>query len=290
MFRADFLHERFEPTQANPTRAQHLALRPARNRLTELSLGISEGTHMSDAADVRWLSYAELAEARGIDRLSAMRTVRNRRWEKRKGNDGTIRVAVPRNFLENAKQRERENPSESPREIPAEFSRIISALEGQVEALQGQVRTLEAHNADVRAERDRALARLEEFERRLEEARAVAAQNPAVRETAHPSELVRNTAVRETGQESEAGSFPPLAGVSQAGPKGSVIQTDQEPEPVREGNSRETGHEPEAGSSPPLAGADKAEPVAKPPLAETQPEPSDPPRRWWRRVLRRRRS
>jgi hypothetical protein len=31
---------------------------------------------------------------------------------------------------------------------------------------------LEAYNADVRAERDRALARLEEFERRLEEARA----------------------------------------------------------------------------------------------------------------------
>ena len=105
-----------------------------------------------DEADVRWVSYQELADARGIDRLSAVRTARNRRWQKRKGNDGTIRVAVPRNFLENAKRRERENPEEIPGEIPAENSRIFSALEGQITALKGQLGTMDAHLSDVRAE------------------------------------------------------------------------------------------------------------------------------------------
>jgi hypothetical protein len=42
-------------------------------------------------------------------------------------------------------------------------------LEGQVEALRGQVRTVEAHNADIRAERDRALARIAELERQIAE-------------------------------------------------------------------------------------------------------------------------
>src|SRR5437764_15330640 len=60
---------------------------------------MAEGTQ-DDRADTRWLSYSDLAEARGISRESAIRMTRRRRWPKREGNDGTIRVAVPRAVVE----------------------------------------------------------------------------------------------------------------------------------------------------------------------------------------------
>jgi hypothetical protein len=43
----------------------------------------------------RWLTYAELAEARGISKASATRMAFRRRWRRQVGNDGVARVAVP---------------------------------------------------------------------------------------------------------------------------------------------------------------------------------------------------
>jgi hypothetical protein len=108
---------------------------------------------MSDEIEeTRWLSYAELAEARGIDRLSAVRITRNRRWQKQKGNDGTIRVAVPRNFLE-AKRRVRE---ENLPETPPEISQKISVLETENASLREQV-------VELRVREGAALARADEL-------------------------------------------------------------------------------------------------------------------------------
>jgi hypothetical protein len=45
--------------------------------------------------DVRWLSYGELAEARGISTASAIRLVFRRKWRRQDGNDGIVKVAVP---------------------------------------------------------------------------------------------------------------------------------------------------------------------------------------------------
>lgn len=45
--------------------------------------------------DTRWMTYAELAEARGIKEPGAVRLVQRRRWERQPGNDGSVRVAVP---------------------------------------------------------------------------------------------------------------------------------------------------------------------------------------------------
>lgn len=58
---------------------------------------------MSDGGDIRgdvggdsrWMTYAELAEARGIREPAAVRLVQRRHWERRPGNDGSVRVAVP---------------------------------------------------------------------------------------------------------------------------------------------------------------------------------------------------
>lgn len=48
-----------------------------------------------DGGDTRWMTYAELAQARGIKEPAAVRLVQRRRWERQPGNDGSMRVAVP---------------------------------------------------------------------------------------------------------------------------------------------------------------------------------------------------
>jgi hypothetical protein len=54
-----------------------------------------------DELDTRWVTYAELAEARGIDKASAIRLVQRHHWPRQKGNDGaTVRVLVPATFLQ----------------------------------------------------------------------------------------------------------------------------------------------------------------------------------------------
>lgn len=45
--------------------------------------------------DVRSMTYAEIAAARGISVKSAERLVRRRHWQRQLGNDGTVRVLVP---------------------------------------------------------------------------------------------------------------------------------------------------------------------------------------------------
>jgi hypothetical protein len=47
------------------------------------------------APDGRWLSYAELAEVRGITRKAAARLALRHRWRRQPGNDGATRVLVP---------------------------------------------------------------------------------------------------------------------------------------------------------------------------------------------------
>jgi len=48
--------------------------------------------------DHRWLTYADLANARGISRASAVRLCRKHRWPKRQNNAGAVTVAVPGAF------------------------------------------------------------------------------------------------------------------------------------------------------------------------------------------------
>ena len=51
---------------------------------------------MDDARDgTRWLTYGELAAARGISKASATRLAFRKHWPRRTGNDGQARVAVP---------------------------------------------------------------------------------------------------------------------------------------------------------------------------------------------------
>ncbi|WP_238246380.1 hypothetical protein [Methylobacterium iners] len=48
---------------------------------------------------VTWLTYDELAERLGIERESARQHVKRKRWGRRPGNDGKVRIGVPDEVL-----------------------------------------------------------------------------------------------------------------------------------------------------------------------------------------------
>ena len=49
-----------------------------------------------------WLSYHDLADRLGIKPASAKRRAIERKWPKRRGNDGRSLVAVPREIIDEA--------------------------------------------------------------------------------------------------------------------------------------------------------------------------------------------
>jgi hypothetical protein len=113
-----------------------------------------------NADETRWVSYAELAEARGIDKLSAMRMARRRGWPKQTGNDGTVRVSVPQSVLDGKRS--------DLRDIPSDIVRKISELEAREKLLTELLERERADNAavreqvaELREERSAALARVE---------------------------------------------------------------------------------------------------------------------------------
>src|SRR3954468_3479898 len=107
------------------------------------------------AGDIRWLTYREIGEIRGISTASATRLVIRRKWRRRAGNDGTVRVAVP--------AEEAQRQGDKPRDSHGNISRTIRALETavsilgkQLDAERGRADKAEAALASEREARTRA--------------------------------------------------------------------------------------------------------------------------------------
>jgi hypothetical protein len=60
---------------------------------SDITLAVGDGA--------RRMTYAELAQARGISRASAKRLAQRHHWGRQAGNDGVTRATVPLAFLEN---------------------------------------------------------------------------------------------------------------------------------------------------------------------------------------------
>lgn len=133
---------------------------------------------MDDGEDFRWVTYAELAAARAVDKATAIRLVQRhkRDWRRRKNNEGTMTIAVPLKFLSDDQSLDPSNgPSSdrSPATIDAsndgshdDTGRSIDrslALSGVVEAQKAHIATLgqalDRAVDDMRAERVAAQAR-----------------------------------------------------------------------------------------------------------------------------------
>jgi hypothetical protein len=120
---------------------------------------------MDDAS--RWLTYPELAEARGISRLSAERLVRRRKWQRRQGNDGTTRIAVPAG--------EDVRPDNRP-DDRANISSIVRGFEAGLAAMREQL--AQAHTQVVRER-----ARADQLQVRVQALELEAAVERAVRKS-----------------------------------------------------------------------------------------------------------
>jgi hypothetical protein len=160
---------------------------------------------MHDAIDgdrdgMRWLSYAELADARRISKRSAIRLTFRHRWQRQKGNDGTVRVAVPMSELERRSDTSalmnnddvyadahadagtiraleavvselRERAERDKAEIARERGRA-DALEAQLSDLRGKFDAVGENAAQLREDRATAVAKAEAAERQADGLRA----------------------------------------------------------------------------------------------------------------------
>jgi hypothetical protein len=111
-----------------------------------------------DDADARWMSYAELAEARRTTVSSAIRLVTRRGWRRQADNQGIMRALVPPKWSEPAPGKDLDPGGR--------LHRTIEELEGSVAELHERAETAER---EARTERDRAeraeLARRAEYSR-----------------------------------------------------------------------------------------------------------------------------
>jgi hypothetical protein len=138
---------------------------------------------------VRWLTYAEMAEALGIGRESARVLTQRKRWPRRTGNDGKARIGVPeeeiatRNDPLNDARSDARNaaPNDPPDDTrnaapPSELVelRVLNArLEAQIEALKViAAAEREQTERERQGERERSERERQLLEKAVEEARA----------------------------------------------------------------------------------------------------------------------
>lgn len=100
---------------------------------------------VDEAADSRWMTYAELAAARRITTSSAIKLVLRRGWRRQKDNHGTMRALVPPDCWEPAHSRNGD--------ADTYVRQAIAALEASIAALQERA---EAAEQTARLERERA--------------------------------------------------------------------------------------------------------------------------------------
>jgi hypothetical protein len=89
---------------------------------------------VDDTEECRWVTYDQVAEARGIGKQSAVRLVRRRGWRRGKDNRGNVTALVPVSEL----QPSPDSPPDIPQDSPETIRVIREIYEGQVEALKAQ--------------------------------------------------------------------------------------------------------------------------------------------------------
>ncbi|MCK2057192.1 hypothetical protein J7U37_24210 [Methylobacterium sp. 37f] len=112
---------------------------------------------------VTWLTYDELAERLGIERESARQHVKRKRWARRPGNDGKVRIGVPDEALgERSDAGEGETvpvqePEHVPVQPPAHDPGVTEVLTRHIERLEVALEAALARAADrdvVASDRD----------------------------------------------------------------------------------------------------------------------------------------
>jgi hypothetical protein len=102
---------------------------------------------MDDAPDIRpdmtedgrWMTYAQIADLRGISKASAERLVRRHRWRRQADNEGRVRAYVPLTWADQAQDDAPDIMADIPPDIRPDTSHAINALQTAIGALQQQL-------------------------------------------------------------------------------------------------------------------------------------------------------
>jgi len=135
------------------------------------------------------MSYAELAQARGISVASAKRLTLRRKWRRQAGNDGTARVGVPTSELTPRTRTSNNVVAESAARLAGTLEAALSVLREQCErerdradqaaeaAAESAIQLAEAEtrNAELKAAIQFAAVRRESLERALTAQEAICA-------------------------------------------------------------------------------------------------------------------
>lgn len=140
-----------------------------------------------DSEDARWMTFKELAEARGISRLSAATLVRRHGWRRQRDNRGHVIALVPLTWVRlDPNSQPDDQPDNQPDNQPdsqgfiaafeAALAAVREAKDGEIAALRQQIERL-----TVQSDADR--ARIDDVNTKLADAQAelAAAQDAAER-------------------------------------------------------------------------------------------------------------
>jgi hypothetical protein len=106
--------------------------------------------NLPDNEAMRWVSFAELAAARGVDKASAIRLVRRRGWRRQRDNQGHVRALVPETWINGIADRPPDSPGDNPPDTFPGLSMHTRALAALEEAVTGLTRR--AEQAEQRAD------------------------------------------------------------------------------------------------------------------------------------------
>jgi hypothetical protein len=152
------------------------------------------GGHGNGSADYsddsRWMSYAELAEARRITASSASRLVVRRGWRRQKDNHGIMRALVPPEWLE--------PPPAKALDSDAHISQAISALEQAVAAMRERAEIAECA---AQTERERAERAVQARDGELMRSNALRDRIDALRADLAEAETALEVALRQTDED-----------------------------------------------------------------------------------------
>jgi hypothetical protein len=98
-----------------------------------------------DQPDAKWMTFAELAKARGISKLSAAALVRRHRWRRMKDNRGRVLALVPRDGpeLRRSEAHQADDPADDQADhlpdVAATIASLTSAFDAAVATLTAQL-------------------------------------------------------------------------------------------------------------------------------------------------------
>jgi hypothetical protein len=136
-----------------------------------LAVGDGMGNSKNGSTETtRWLSYAELAEARVISKRAAIRLANRHRWRCQKGDGGMIRVAVPASELH--REPDGTVAMMSTNQDGLDHARAIRA-EARVQELTAQLDTARTQMIDLRLRESMARSQAEALQAEVKRLKAL---------------------------------------------------------------------------------------------------------------------